>query len=102
MTSAFDYEEGEKFNKKQAEKARIEREEFRQLLMTEIGRKHVFKVFEESFIFSTTFTKSSESFFNEGKRAAALRLFNSVLDLDPYIFAEMCVEFRNGDKKNQI
>lgn len=91
----FDYNEGRKHNEAVKKEAVQEREELRQLLQTEVGQKFVFGIFEDSFIFTTTFTKSSESFFNEGKRDAALKLFNDVLDLDPYIFAQMCTSFRN-------
>jgi hypothetical protein len=91
----FNYKEGEEFNERQKKKILEEREKLRALLETKIGREHVFRNLEESFIFTSTFTKNSETFFNEGQRTGALKIFNAILDLDPSIFAKMCMEFRN-------
>ena len=91
---SYDPDEGKKHNEAIKEKKFEAGEELRQLLSLEVGRKHVFKTLENSFIFHTTFVKSSETFFNEGRREAALELFNAILDLDPLIFAQMCTEFR--------
>jgi len=91
----YDPDEGIKHNKKIQKKEKARLEEFRELLSSQSGRKYVFEILIEGFIFTTTFTKSSESFFNEGKRSSALKHFNDILDLDPQIFAQMCAEFRN-------
>ena len=91
----YDPDEGEKFNKAQDKEENQQREELRSLLRTEAGQKHFYEMFRDSFIFTSTFTKSSESFFNEGRRAAALEYFNAILDLDPRIFEGMCTKFRN-------
>lgn len=79
----------------EVDRVKQEQIELSELLDSYIGRKKVYGILEEGYIFTTTFTKSSEGFFNEGKRAAALKWFNEILDLDPSIFAQMCTEFRN-------
>lgn len=92
---AYCPDEGQRHNEAMKKRVLEEREELGGLLSNAIGRRHIFRILEDSFIFATTFEKNSKSFFNEGKRDAALKLFNAVLDLDPYIFAKMCVEFRD-------
>jgi hypothetical protein len=91
----FNYNEGEEFNEAQKAEFIEERKKLRKLLETKIGREHIFSMLEESFIFTSTFTGNSKTFFNEGKREGALKAFNAILDLDPIIFAKMCKEFRN-------
>ena len=72
-----------------------EQRELHELLGTKIGRKAIYSILEDGYIFTTTFTKSSQGYVNEGKREMALKWFNRILDLDPFIFAKMCIEFRN-------
>jgi len=92
------YDEGERINEEQARQREKDQDEFAELLRTKSGRKFIYQTFNESYIFSTTFTKSSEGFFNEGKRALALKWFNAILDIDPHIFSQMCIEFRNKEE----
>lgn len=95
---SYDPEEGKKINELQKKEADQFQREFRELLANKMSRKVFYDIMAESYIFSTTFTKSSQGFFNEGKREVALKLFNAILDLDPNIFAQMCFEFRNKEK----
>lgn len=91
MSDPFGYEEeAEKEKKKKTQ----EKDELRALLKSKGVRKYFFQMFEENFIFSTTFTKSSETYVNEGKRQVALKHFNDILEADPFIFANMCLEFK--------
>lgn len=92
------WREGEAINKVNAERIRQNEKDLRELLENKIGRKFVFSILEEGYIFTTTFTKNSQGFFNEGKRDTALKWFNAILDLDPNIFALMCFEFRNKNE----
>lgn len=94
---SYSYNEGEDFNAGQKEKKKHEEIEFRELLSTQKGRRFVYNIFVKGYIFTTTFTKSSEGYFNEGKRSIALEYFNAILDIDPSIFARMCNEFRNKE-----
>ena len=91
------YSEGEEFNSEQEESAKTARLELLELLKNKSFRKFVFNILKEGYIFTTTFTKSSQGYFNEGKREAALRWFNAILDIDPNIFSKMCLEFRNKE-----
>ena len=96
MTSIYD--ERDRIEKAQGERASQDRRDLREILNTTAGRRRMYKTFEESYIFTTTFTRSSQGFFNEGQRALALKDFNAVLDLDPHIFAKMCEEFRDKEE----
>lgn len=98
MTDEFNYSETEDFERKQQEEAEQDRNELMELLNNKIGRKYLYNILLKGYLFTTTFTKSSKTFLNEGKREVALGIFNSILDLDPHIFARMCTEFRNGDE----
>lgn len=89
------YSEGVYLNDKAEEEARMEMNELNELLSSYVGRKFIFRQLEAGWIFSSHFDKSSRGFFNEGKREEALKTFNAILDLDPNIFSNMCVEFRN-------
>ena len=86
--------EGERINKENDERILQGQNELRELLSLKIGRKFVFKILEDGYIFTSTFTQSSKDYFNAGKREIALSWFNNILDLDPNIFAKMCKEFR--------
>ena len=92
------YDEGERINKANEEKVFKERRDLIYLLDTLAGRKFIFGILEDGYIFTTTFTKSSQVYYDEGKRSMALKWFNAVLDIDPFIFAKMCREFRNKNE----
>jgi hypothetical protein len=91
------YYDGDNFNRDQENLLEQDKKDLQELLQNKIFRKFIFGILEEGYIFSTTFTKSSQGYFNEGKREAALKWFNKVLDIDPHIFARMCLEFRSRD-----
>lgn len=94
----YDPKEGDRINAENDKRAKRDQNELRELLATKAGRRYVWKIFEEGYLFVTTFTKSSQTFFNEGKRELALNKLNEVLDVDPFIFAKMCKEFRNNNE----
>jgi hypothetical protein len=94
----YDPNEGDRINAENDKRAKRDQNELRELLATKAGRRYVWKIFEEGYLFVTTFTKSSQTFFNEGKRELALNKLNEVLDVDPFIFAKMCKEFRNSNE----
>jgi len=94
----FQFDEGDTVNQDNEKRLERERTELRELLSTKGGRRFIWRIFEEGYLFVTTFTKNSQTFFNEGKRDLALSKFNEVLDVDPFIFAKMVKEFRNNDE----
>lgn len=62
------------------------------LLADRRGRRLMWRVFSIAGIFRNSFTGSSETFFNEGKRVIGTTLFADLMQAMPTAFAEMQAE----------
>lgn len=66
--------------------------DLRQVIETKSGRRFLFSLMSASGTFEKTFTGSSQSYFNEGRRSIGLELFHEVMDMEPDKFVAMWKE----------
>jgi len=69
-----------------------ELEDIKELLSYPAGVRFFRRMFVEGRVFSTTFTGNSQTFFNEGARALALKYFADVADAAPRKLPEVITE----------
>ena len=69
------------------EKAKLEQDQrladLKEVLNTPAGIRVISKVLEDGGLFRTSFTGNSKTFFNEGMRNLALKLFSEITDAAP-------------------
>lgn len=58
-------------------------EDLKKILDTKEGIRFFRKFLADGYIFRTTFTGNSQTFFLEGQRNLALKYFNDICDADP-------------------
>jgi len=63
--------------------------DLRQAMDTAQGRRLLFGIMSGTGTFSKTFTGSSQSYYNEGRRSVGLDLFHEVMDIEPSRFLTM-------------
>jgi hypothetical protein len=91
--------------KKKAEaaiKKRRERDlgDIRKILGIPEGRRFVWRVLDEAKIFAGSFTGTSQTFFNEGRRDIGLFILKDVMEAKPDAFLRMFQE-HNSEAKSQ-
>lgn len=84
--------------KKQKIKLLNEQEDLRYLIGTPQGYRWFRSFFAKGHMFHTTFTGNSYGMFNEGVRAASLRVFNELSIVDPQIAAKIITDIPEEDQ----
>lgn len=80
-------------NEKEAERLRKrDLSDLRFILETEQGRRFCRRILEEGKVFSSTFTGNSTTFFLEGQRSLALKLFDDMCEAAPHKIADIIIK----------
>jgi hypothetical protein len=84
----------------EAEKLRVitqeqDKKDLRLLLSMPEGLRFFRKLFEEGKIFSTTFTGNSQTFFLEGHRNFALKIFHDCVEACPEVVPGLIIKKQN-------
>ena len=72
-------------------------DDLRTILDTPSGMRFFKKFMEEGHVFHSTFTGNSQTYFLEGKRALALKIFSDICEAAPGKIPEIIIK----DKKNE-
>jgi hypothetical protein len=92
----YDFEYSEEQEEKTEERERafqIEKEDLRFILSTRIGRRFVWRLLENSGVFSTSFSSDALlTAFKEGNRNTGLSLLTAIQDADAEKYCEMLRE----------
>ena len=73
------------------------REDLAALLDTEVGRRVIFALIDETGAFDNSFTGNSGSFYKDGRKSVGLDLFHQVMSLDPERFPQMWKEHQEAE-----
>ena len=89
--------------KKQQErdKKRIERRknDLRKILSIPEGRRFYWELLTKAGVFRTSFTGTSTTYFNEGKREIGLQLLAELMEVKPEAFTQMQREYKSLQKE---
>lgn len=87
--------------KKAGTKARLFRDkqlnDVRFILADVQGRRFLYRYLEETGVFKSSFTGSSETFFNEGQRNIGLKLLADITEADSEAFVKMMAEAKKRE-----
>ena len=97
MDNKKEYNAGDEKQVKDLEKkAKNERdqelEDLREILNLKAGVRFFKRFLEDGQIFCSTFTGNSHTYFNEGKRAFALKYFSDICEASPKQIAELMIK----------
>lgn len=66
------------------------------------GRRFLYRYLEEAGVFKSSFTGSSETFFNEGQRNIGLKLLADITEADVEAFVKMMAEAKKKEQEENV
>lgn len=92
--------------KKAGSKAKLLRDkqlnDVRFILSEVQGRRFLYRYLEETGVFKSSFTGSSETFFNEGQRNIGLKLLADITEADTEAFVKMMAEAKKKELEEDV
>jgi hypothetical protein len=97
--NAADENEVKAQEKKNENARKQELEDLRDILRTHQGVRFLRKLVSDGHVFHSSMTGNSQTFFNEGWRAFALKIIGDVMEASPNKLIEILIEKKDEGKK---